>query len=220
MAVEQTGTGTTTTNEADRARQQSLQGQSSQQSHQDRSQQDKPAPRQDTRLGRPGTPALMSPFSLLQRFFSEDIATLFGASDPFRRELVSRTGAAGQNLTLWLPKIDVVHADNELVIRADLPGVNSDEVNVDVSDDAVTISGVRQQEHAEEHGNVYRIERTSGSFFREIPLPEGAIVDRATATFREGVLGIRVPAPSEQVSRGRRLEISKGDASGARDAGK
>lgn len=220
MAVEQTGTGTTTTNEADRARQQSLQGQSSQQSHQDRSQQDKLAPRQDTRLGRPGTPALMSPFSLLQRFFSEDIATLFGAPDPFRRELVSRTGAAGQNLTLWLPKIDVVHANNELVIRADLPGVNSDEVNVDVSDDAVTISGVRQQEHAEEHGNVYRIERTSGSFFREIPLPEGAIVDRATATFREGVLEIRVPAPSEQVSRGRRLEISKGDASGARDAGK
>jgi HSP20 family protein len=161
----------------------------------------------------------MSPFSLLQRFFSEDIASLFGASEPFRRELVSRPGPAGQHLTLWVPKIDVVHADNELVIRADLPGVNINEVNVDVSDDAVTISGVRQQEHAEEHGNVYRIERISGSFFREIPLPEGAIVDRATATFREGVLEIRVPAPSEQVSRGRRLEISTGDASGARGAG-
>jgi HSP20 family protein len=162
---------------------------------------------------------LLSPFSLLQRFFTEDIASLFGGPDTLGGELRRRHTPASQNVMPWMPKIDVVQADNELVVRADLPGVNIDDVMVDVSDDAITISGTRRQEHTEEHDSVYRIERTSGSFLRVIPLPEGAIVDRATATFKEGVLEIRVPAPSEQVSRGRRLEISTGDKTGTSGAG-
>ena len=74
---------------------------------------------------------------------------------------------------------------------------------------AITISGERKQEHVEEKGSVYRFERTYGAFHREIPLPEGAIADQAKAAFKDGVLAITVPAPPEQVSRGRRLEISR-----------
>ena len=65
-----------------------------------------------------------------------------------------------------------------------------------------------------ERVGVYRIERTYGAFYRVIPLPDGAMTDRATATFRDGVLEIRMPAPPEQVSRGRRLEVSRGDTTG------
>jgi HSP20 family protein len=86
-----------------------------------------------------------------------------------------------------------------------------DEVAVQVGDDAITISGERHHEREEERGNIYRVERSYGAFARVIPLPEGAMVDQAKATFKDGVLEITVPAPPEQVSRGRRLEISQGD---------
>jgi HSP20 family protein len=87
-------------------------------------------------------------------------------------------------------------------------------VTVEISDDAITISGERQQEREEDQGGVYRIERTYGAFYRVIPLPDGAMTDRATAMFKDGVLEIRMPAPPEQVSRGRRLEVSRGDTTG------
>ena len=87
--------------------------------------------------------------------------------------------------------------------------MNPDDVNVEIGDNAITISGERKQEHVEENGSVYRFERTYGAFYREIPLPEGAIANQAKAAFKDGVLEIKVPAPPEQVSRGRRLEISR-----------
>jgi HSP20 family protein len=96
---------------------------------------------------------------------------------------------------------------NELVIRADLPGLNADDVIVDVADDAVTIRGERREEHEEEHDGFFRSERAYGSFYRVIPLPEGAIAETAKATFNNGVLEIVVQAPPRDVSRGRRLEI-------------
>jgi HSP20 family protein len=102
-----------------------------------------------------------------------------------------------------------VQRNNELVVRADLPGVNPDDVTVEIGDSAITISGERKQEHVEEKGSVYRFERTYGAFHREIPLPEGAIADQAKAAFKDGVLVITMPAPPEQVARGRRLEISR-----------
>ena len=58
---------------------------------------------------------------------------------------------------------------------------------VEISDNAITISGERKQEHVEENGSVYRFERTYGAFYREIPLPEGAIADQAKAAFKDGV---------------------------------
>lgn len=114
----------------------------------------------------------------------------------------------------------MVQRGNELVIRADLPGLNADDVTVEISDDTITISGERQEERADQNNGVYRYERAYGAFFREIPLPEGAIADQAKASFKDGVLEIAVPAPPEQVSRGRRLEISRGDQANRGDATK
>ncbi len=110
----------------------------------------------------------------------------------------------------WAPAVEVFHKNNELTIRADLPGLKRDEVTVDVSDDAVTIQGERKREHEEEREGFYRSERTYGSFCRVVPLPEGAMTDQAKATFRDGVLEIRMPAPP--ASKGRRLEIAEGAA--------
>jgi HSP20 family protein len=79
--------------------------------------------------------------------------------------------------------------------------------NIDITDEAIAISGERRQEQESENAGVYRSERSYGSFYRTIPLPRGAISDQAKATFKDGVLEIRVPAPPDQVTRGRRIEI-------------
>ena len=95
-------------------------------------------------------------------------------------------------------------------VKADLPGLKKEDVKIDITDDAITIQGERRSEHQEEREGVYRSERSYGSFYRVVPLPEGAMTDQAKATFNNGVLEITMPAPPEQVTRGRRLEISEG----------
>jgi len=109
----------------------------------------------------------------------------------------------------WAPDIEVFHRDNELVVRADLPGLTKDDIKVNLMDNRMTLQGERKREHEEERGGVYRSECSYGSFYREIPLPEGAITDQAKASFKDGVLEVTMPAPPEQVRTGRRLEISE-----------
>jgi HSP20 family protein len=109
----------------------------------------------------------------------------------------------------WTPQVEVFHRNDELVVRADLPGLTKDDVKVDVTEKSITIQGERKREHEEEREGVYRSERSYGSFRRVIPVPEGTITDQAKASFKDGVLEITVPAPPEQVRRGRRLEISE-----------
>jgi HSP20 family protein len=161
-------------------------------------------PNQERGMARKSLPAFLSPFTLLQRFFTDDVTELLD------ERFQPREGAADSSA--WAPQIDVIQRGNELVVRADLPGMKPDDVVVEVSDGAITISGERRHEFEEDRGSLYRFERSYGAFFRAIPLPAGAIVDQAQASFKDGVLEITVPAPPEQVSRGRRLEISREDA--------
>lgn len=161
---------------------------------------------QENRMARRDAYSPMSPFGLLQRFLLDDIAGLSLFDGSGSRSGRPRPGQETTDVTTWTPRIDVVQRDNELVVRADLPGVTPDDVTVELTDDAIIISGERQQERVDDSNGVYRVERMYGAFFREIPLPEGALVDQGKATFRDGVLEITVPAPPDQ-SRGRRLKI-------------
>ena len=108
----------------------------------------------------------------------------------------------------WAPEIDVFQKNNELTIRADLPGLRREDVTVEITDDTVAIQGERRREHEEEREGYYRSERSYGSFYRVIPLPEGTITEQAKASFKDGVLEITMPAPP--ASKGRRLEIAEG----------
>ena len=151
-------------------------------------------------LGRPRGREL-SPFIGLQRLADEMDRVFEGFG-------IGRPWAGSAEGWGWAPQIEVFQKNNELTIRADLPGLRRDDLNVEITDDAVHIQGERKLEREEEREGYYRSERSYGSFNRVIPLPEGAIGDQAKATFKDGVLEITMPAPPG--SRGRRLEITEG----------
>ena len=104
--------------------------------------------------------------------------------------------------------MDLVEEGDEYVLRADLPGLGEDDVNVELEGDVLTISGERKSEHSEEHEGYRRIERASGSFSRSLTLPEGIDPDSVKARFEHGVLEVRVPKPEQR--KPRRVAISVG----------
>ena len=110
----------------------------------------------------------------------------------------------------WTPDVEMFQQGDRVVVRADLPGLKKEDVNIEVKDDSLTIHGERKCDDVEEKDGIYRSERSYGSFTRVVRLPEGAMADQAKATFRNGVLEISMPAPPEHVRRGRRLEITEG----------
>jgi len=158
----------------------------------------------------------ISPFSMVRRFaeqmdrFFEDFGMGRGLLSPFGLGQEMQRGGMGLGQALWVPDVEVFQRGNELVIRADLPGLSKEDVQVEITDDAVTISGERKYEQEENRRGVYRAERAYGFFQRTIPLPEGVSADEAQATFKNGVLEIVLKAP-EQAQQGRRLEIKEGD---------
>jgi HSP20 family protein len=146
------------------------------------------------------------PFSMMRRM-QEDMDRLFN-SFGFGRSLMSPFGEREQGD--WAPAIDAFQRGNEFIVRADVPGLSKEDVSVEIGDDALTIRGERKYDHEEEREGYYRSERSYGSFCRVVPLPEGAVAESATASFKDGVLEISVQAPSHEVRRGRRIEIAEG----------
>ncbi len=98
----------------------------------------------------------------------------------------------------WLPAMDLVEAGDEFVLRADLPGVSEDDVNIELEDNVLTISGERKSEHEERKEGYYRVERASGNFSRSLTLPEGVDPEKVRASFDRGVLEVRIPKPEQR----------------------
>jgi HSP20 family protein len=108
----------------------------------------------------------------------------------------------------WIPAMDLVEEDKDYVLRADLPGLSEKDVNVEVEDNVLTISGERTTEHEERKGGFRRVERASGSFSRSLTLPDGIDPDSVKASFDNGVLEVHIPKPEQQ--KPRRVAISVG----------
>jgi len=106
----------------------------------------------------------------------------------------------------WVPAIDLVEADDHFLLKADLPGLSEGDVNIEVQDGTLTVSGERKAEHEQREKGWYRIERSFGSFSRSLTLPDGVDADRIEASFNHGVLEVRIPKPEER--KPRRIEIS------------
>ena len=110
----------------------------------------------------------------------------------------------------WAPPIDIVQRGDDLIVRADVPGLSREDLSVEVGDQALTIRGERKYEHEDERDGVFRRERSYGSFCRLVPLPEGTVAESAKANFNDGVLEVVIKAPPQETRRGRRIEIGQG----------
>jgi HSP20 family protein len=143
------------------------------------------------------------PFSAMRRL-GEDVDQMFS-------ELLG--GASGLRTPApaeaWWPALDVFRSNGKYIIQADIPGIKRDDIQIEVQDDQLVISGQRRSETKRSEGDYMRSERSHGSFFRSVPLPAGAKAETASATFENGVLRIEIEAAPEK-PKGHRIEIRPG----------
>jgi HSP20 family protein len=120
------------------------------------------------------------------------------------------TAASGTtaNQRRWIPAMDLVETENDFVLRADLPGLSEGDVNIELDDNVLTISGERKSEHETRKEGYFRVERAWGSFARSLTLPEGVDPEGVQASFDRGVLEVRIPKPEQR--KPRKVSISVG----------
>jgi HSP20 family protein len=105
-----------------------------------------------------------------------------------------RGGTEGTELTF---PVDISENDSEVTVKAVLPGIKPEDVDITVSEGVLTIRGQTRQEQTEENANYYRREIRYGSFARSVPLPTRVNQDQADAEFKDGMLAIRLPKAEE-----------------------
>jgi len=156
-----------------------------------------------------------SPFSLMRRM-AEDMDRIFGdfgygpsfgANPLLSPSLGQGRGLTSGGMRSWAPQLEAFRRGDKLVVRADLPGLRKEDVNVEVEDGVLTISGHREEEEIEDRDDFYRSERSYGEFFRALPLPENVTGESCEATFKDGVLEVTLPLPKQQERKPRRISV-------------
>jgi len=159
-----------------------------------------PAPR-DQEYGNP----LMTLRSQMDRLFDDFLGgSLMRPGNFWRTRLDGDYG-----FSMASPKIDVVEKDDQLVITAELPGIEEDEVEVTLDQGVLTIRGEKKSEEKREEGRAVISERRYGSFERRLALPEGIDEDKCRASFDKGVLTINLERQADAVRQPRRIPIGK-----------
>lgn len=130
----------------------------------------------------------------------------------FDRFFEGRTPGDGSTTRRWTPAMDLVETEGDLVLRADLPGMTEDDVEIEIKDGVLTVSGERRAEHEEKSEGYHRVERAFGQFSRSLTLPQGTDASKVDASFDNGVLEVRVPKPEE--SKPTRVQIGTGSVEG------
>ena len=97
----------------------------------------------------------------------------------------------------WMPTIDIAETENDIVVTAELPGVEQENVDITIADGVLTLKGEKKEEQEVKKENYHRIERNYGSFQRSISLPAGVQSDKAKAAYKDGVLRITMPKTEE-----------------------
>jgi HSP20 family protein len=125
-------------------------------------------------------------------------------SDPFGLLPISRLESA------FTPRVDVVETEKEVTVTAEIPGMDEKDIQVTLMDGRLTIGGEKSSEHEEETGQYHRMERSYGSFRRDVVLPAEVERDKVDAVFSKGVLTITLPKLAESVKRTRKIPVQKG----------
>ena len=144
-----------------------------------------------------------SPFEEMDRLFEAMMPR--GWLRPMRWEWPSMSGMA-QPFEGRMPKVDVIDRDSEVLVKAELPGVKKDDIDITVSDNSVTIRGCTSHESKEEKGDYYRMEMSRGEFSRTVTLPAEIDSDKAKAGFSDGVLELTLPKVTKAKRRAIKVE--------------
>jgi HSP20 family protein len=167
----------------------------------------KDTPRQQTSLARRSQSTLapsvlmdsidifnMNPLSMFRRM-QDEISRVFAQNN-----LAGQTSRGdGLSLATWAPPVELVYRDGNLVVSAELPGLSQDDVEVQIVDDILVISGEKEVAEEDDRGDVRRTEIRYGQFYRAIPLPDGVKTQEARAQFQNGVLQITLPLEQANV---------------------
>lgn len=105
------------------------------------------------------------------------------------------------------PEVDISEDENNVVVKANVPGVNSEDINVEVDDDVFTISGKTEKEEKKEEEEVYRYERSYGKFRRRLRLPMSVKRDEASAKVKDGVLTVTLPKTEKEKEGSKSIKV-------------
>jgi len=124
----------------------------------------------------------------------DDLASLRESMDKLFDEFFTRRpDRRGGVPVVWQPAIEAFETDHDVVVRAELPGIDPDQVDISVTEDTLTIKGEAKSEQEEKKRNYYRRELRYGAFVRSLTLPAGVQGDQAKASYKNGILEVRVP---------------------------
>jgi HSP20 family protein len=120
--------------------------------------------------------------------------------DRLFNEALGRTwggGEEGLSNSVWMPPVDVFESGESIVLKADLPDVKKDEVDISIENNTLTLKGERKMEKETTEKNFYRMERSYGTFTRSFTLPPTIAPEKVEASFENGVLTITLPKREE-----------------------
>lgn len=123
----------------------------------------------------------------------DDLASLRESMDKLFEEFFTRRPDRARAPVVWQPAIEAFETDGDVIVRAELPGIDPKQVEITVTNDTLTIKGDAKTEQEEKGRNYYRRELRYGSFVRSLALPSGVQGDAAKASYKNGILEIRVP---------------------------
>ena len=157
-----------------------------------------------TEIAKTERPKYLAPFEEMERWFedlfSSPISLLSRRAWPESREL-----AEFETLS---PRVDIFEEGKEVVLKADMPGIEKKDIDITVADNMLTISGKKMNEDTFEKGSYVSCERTHGSFFRRFELPSDIDADKIKAHMDNGVLELRLPKTEESKSKSKKITVS------------
>jgi len=153
-----------------------------------------------TEVAKRETSQMLSPFSEMERMMAEFMRRPFSMIPSMwpRMEIIEEE---------MIPAIDIYEEGDSVVAKVELPGMKKEDISVEINNGILKIAGEKKREEKVEKKNYYRIERSSGSFERRISLPVETQADKAKATFKDGVLQIKIPKSEQAKKKENKINI-------------
>lgn len=140
----------------------------------------------------------LSPFEMMERQFENLFGRPFATWGPVRRFI------APEELT---PSVDIYEEDGDVVLKAEMPGIRKEDIEVNITDHTVTISAEKKKEEKIEDKNFYRQERFYGAVTRSFEIPSDVKADQVKAKFKDGVLEVRLPKTEEAKKKAQKISV-------------